>query len=92
MIVDDVLNTFNLKTGFEIHWQTLTNTKLFSYGPTPRNIDASNTWASYLDLALPGMLPVLNTECLKIALKASLALKGQMDRENGYGKFISNEV
>jgi aspartyl-tRNA(Asn)/glutamyl-tRNA(Gln) amidotransferase subunit B len=32
--------------------------------------------ANFVDLALPGMLPVLNEECLDIAIKASLALQG----------------
>jgi aspartyl-tRNA(Asn)/glutamyl-tRNA(Gln) amidotransferase subunit B len=37
---------------------------------------------------MPGMLPVFNSECLKIALKASLALNGELDKENGYGKIL----
>ncbi len=32
-----------------------------------------------VDLALPGMLPVLNEECLNLAVKASLALKGHIN-------------
>ena len=31
-----------------------------------------------VDLALPGMLPVLNRQCLDLAIKASLALNGQI--------------
>jgi len=89
MGLDDALDKYTLKSGFEIHWQAFTETKLFSYAPTPRNIDGNNTWASYVDLALPGMLPVLNLECLNIALRASLALNGQIDKEHGYGKFLS---
>ena len=34
---------------------------------------------SYVDLALPGMLPVLNEECLDLAIKASLAFKGHIN-------------
>ncbi len=30
-------------------------------------------------MALPGMLPVLNEECLNLAVKASLALKGHIN-------------
>lgn len=34
--------------------------------------------ANFVDLALPGMLPVLNQECLDLAIRASLALKGRI--------------
>ena len=34
---------------------------------------------NYVDLALPGMLPVLNEECLDLAIKASLALRGNIN-------------
>ena len=36
----------------------------------------ANIHANMVDLALPGMLPVLNSECLDIALRCSLALEG----------------
>lgn len=34
--------------------------------------------ANFVDLALPGMLPVLNEECLDLAIKASLGLGGRI--------------
>ena len=37
-----------------------------------------NTHANFVDLGLPGMLPVLNEECLDLAIKASLALGGRI--------------
>lgn len=37
-----------------------------------------NTHANFVDMALPGMLPVLNEECLDLAIKASLALGGRI--------------
>ena len=40
----------------------------------------ANTKVSLVDLALPGMLPVLNEECLNLAIKASLALEGNINR------------
>lgn len=36
----------------------------------------ANKHANFVDLAFPGMLPVLNSECLDTALACSLALKG----------------
>lgn len=37
-----------------------------------------NTQANFVDLGLPGMLPVLNEECLDLAIKASLGLGGRI--------------
>ena len=37
-----------------------------------------NTHANFVDLALPGMLPVLNEECLDLGIKSSLALGGRI--------------
>ena len=37
-----------------------------------------NTHANFVDLALPGMLPVLNEYCLNQSIKASLALGGRI--------------
>ena len=66
----------------------LTNQKLFS-GKRPCVIDSlgsqcsqleqANTKANFVDVALPGMLPVLNEECLNLAIKASLALRGNIN-------------
>lgn len=47
----------------------------------------SKSHIDYVDLALPGMLPVLNKECLKIAIKASLALRGTIGNKLKNGKF-----
>ena len=38
----------------------------------------ANIHANFVDLALPGMLPVLNEECLNIAILSSLALNGEI--------------
>ena len=42
------------------------------------NSEEPNTHANFVDLGLPGMLPVLNEECLDLAIKASLALGGRI--------------
>ena len=53
--------------GLEIHVQLSTNSKLFSGAST--NFGAlPNTQACNIDLALPGVLPVLNEEVLKLSL------------------------
>ena len=42
------------------------------------NLDEPNKNANLVDLALPGMLPVLNETCLNQAIKASIALNGRI--------------
>ena len=42
------------------------------------NLEEPNTHANLVDMALPGMLPVLNEHCLNQAIKASLALGGRI--------------
>jgi|LauGreDrversion4_2_1035121.scaffolds.fasta_scaffold679194_1 aspartyl-tRNA(Asn)/glutamyl-tRNA(Gln) amidotransferase subunit B len=37
-----------------------------------------NTQANYVDLGFPGMLPVLNEDCLDKALRCGLALAGRI--------------
>jgi aspartyl-tRNA(Asn)/glutamyl-tRNA(Gln) amidotransferase subunit B len=59
--------------GLEIHAQLATRSKIFSgastaYGAPP------NTQASLVDLAYPGVLPVLNAEVVRMAVKFGLAI------------------
>ena len=59
--------------GLEVHVQLLTKSKLFSsaaaqYGAEP------NTQACAVDLALPGVLPVMNREAARMAVKLGLAI------------------
>ena len=59
--------------GLEIHTQLLTQSKIFSgastaFGATP------NTQACLVDLGYPGVLPVLNKEAVRMAVKFGLAI------------------
>ncbi len=60
--------------GLEIHCQLLTKTKLFCSCPTDYIGKEPNTLVCPVCLGLPGSLPVLNEEALKLALRAALAL------------------
>ncbi len=65
--------------GLEVHVQLSTASKLFSgtstaFGASP------NTQASIYDLAMPGTLPVLNKEALKMAVKFGLAIDAEIGR------------
>ena len=58
--------------GFETHAQLLTKTKIFSGAPNAFGAEP-NTQASYVDLALPGTLPVMNKQAVECAIIFGLA-------------------
>jgi aspartyl-tRNA(Asn)/glutamyl-tRNA(Gln) amidotransferase subunit B len=73
--------------GLEVHVQLATKTKLFSGTETKFGAEP-NTQANIYDLAIPGTLPVLNGEALKMAVKFGLAIDAEIgmrsvfDRKN----------
>ena len=64
---------YEIVMGLEIHAQLKTKTKLFSTSMTDFGAEP-NTQANAVDLAMPGMLPVLNTEAVTSAIKFGLAI------------------
>ncbi|WP_126453076.1 Asp-tRNA(Asn)/Glu-tRNA(Gln) amidotransferase subunit GatB [Sulfuriflexus mobilis] len=71
--------------GLEIHAQLATRSKIFSgasttYGATP------NTQACAVDLGLPGVLPVLNEEAVRMAVKFALATGAEIGRKNVFAR------
>jgi aspartyl-tRNA(Asn)/glutamyl-tRNA(Gln) amidotransferase subunit B len=59
--------------GLEIHAQLSTRSKIFSSAPTAYGA-APNTQANLVDLGYPGVLPVLNREAVRMAVKFGLAV------------------
>ena len=63
--------------GLEIHVQLATDSKLFSSSPT--NFGAEqNTQASIIDLAMPGVLPVLNRKAIDMAIMFGLSVDAKI--------------
>ena len=73
--------------GMEVHAQVNSRAKLFSGASTEFGGEA-NTHVSLVDAAMPGMLPVINAECVRqavrtgLGLKATINLKSVFDRKN----------
>lgn len=73
--------------GMEIHAHVTSNAKLFS-GASTEFGGAPNSHVSLVDAAMPGMLPVINRECVAqavrtgVGLKARINLKSRFDRKN----------
>ncbi len=63
--------------GLEVHVQLRTRSKIFS-GATTAYGAPPNTQACAVDLALPGVLPVLNAEAVRMALVFGLAVDGRI--------------
>src|SRR6202042_3225404 len=73
--------------GMEVHAQVASQAKLFSGASTEFGGEA-NAHVSLVDAAMPGMLPVINAECVRqavrtgLGLKAKINLKSVFDRKN----------
>ncbi|TXL00893.1 Asp-tRNA(Asn)/Glu-tRNA(Gln) amidotransferase GatCAB subunit B [Methylococcaceae bacterium HT1] len=63
--------------GLEIHAQLATKTKIFSGASTAYGAEP-NTQACAVDLGLPGVLPVLNQEVVRMAVKFGMAIEGEV--------------
>jgi aspartyl-tRNA(Asn)/glutamyl-tRNA(Gln) amidotransferase subunit B len=73
--------------GLEVHAQVTSKAKLFS-GASTEFGGPPNSHVSFVDAAMPGMLPVINAECVAqavrtgLGLKAEINLKSVFDRKN----------
>jgi len=73
--------------GLEVHAQVTSNAKLFSGAATAFGAEP-NSQVSLVDAAMPGMLPVINEECVRqavrtgLGLNAKINLKSVFDRKN----------
>jgi aspartyl-tRNA(Asn)/glutamyl-tRNA(Gln) amidotransferase subunit B len=64
--------------GLEVHAQVISKSKLFSGAATDFGA-GPNTQVSLVDAAFPGMLPVLNAECVAQAVRTGLGLNAQIN-------------
>ncbi len=69
--------TWEIVIGLEVHAQLSTNSKIFSGSSTAFGAEP-NTQASAVDLALPGVLPVLNKGAVERAIRFGLAIGAHM--------------
>lgn len=67
--------------GLEVHVQLATQTKLFSGASTAFGAPA-NTQACAIDLAMPGTLPVVNAEAVRMAAMLALAVNAEIGRRS----------
>ena len=71
--------------GLEVHAQVASNAKLFSGASTAFG-GAPNDHVSLVDAAMPGMLPVINEECVKQAIRTGLGLEAQINLKSVFDR------
>lgn len=64
--------------GLEVHAQVISRSKLFSGAATAFGAEP-NSQVSFIDAGFPGMLPVINRECVAQAVRTGLGLKAQIN-------------
>ncbi len=69
---------WELVIGMEVHAQVSTNAKLFSGASTLFGAEP-NSNVAFVDAGMPGMLPVINEECVAQAVRTGLGLKAEIN-------------
>jgi aspartyl-tRNA(Asn)/glutamyl-tRNA(Gln) amidotransferase subunit B len=79
------MSDWEVVIGLEIHAQLATQSKIFSGSPTAYGAPP-NTQADLVDLAYPGVLPVLNARALQMAVKFGLAVDATVARRSVFAR------
>ncbi len=81
----DWQDRYQVVIGLEVHTHLATESKLFSPAPV-RYGDAPNHDVSPIDLALPGVLPVLNERAVDLAIRFGLAVGGRVNLRSVFAR------
>lgn len=84
-LIDGGTGPWEVVIGLEVHAQVTSSSKLFSgasasYGGEP------NDHVSLVDAAMPGMLPVINQECVNQAVRTGLGLKAEINKTSVFAR------
>ncbi|OAN72704.1 aspartyl/glutamyl-tRNA amidotransferase subunit B [Rhodobacteraceae bacterium EhC02] len=77
-VISGAKQDWELVIGMEVHAQVSSNAKLFS-GASTKFGNEPNANVSFVDAAMPGMLPVINEYCVEQAVRTGLGLKAQIN-------------
>ena len=84
-VISGATGDWELVIGMEIHAQVSTQAKLFS-GASTRFGAEPNANVSFIDAAMPGMLPVVNEFCIEQAVRTGLGLKAQINLRSAFDR------
>jgi aspartyl-tRNA(Asn)/glutamyl-tRNA(Gln) amidotransferase subunit B len=77
-LIKGATGDWEIIVGMEVHAQVVSKAKLFS-GASAEFGGEPNTHVSLVDAAMPGMLPVINAECVAQAVRSGLGLKAKIN-------------
>lgn len=84
-LIKGATGDWEIVIGLEIHAQVTSKSKLFSAASTAFGGDP-NSHVSLVDAAMPGMLPVINEECVAQAVRTGLGLKAQINLRSTFDR------
>ncbi|HMN73428.1 MAG TPA: Asp-tRNA(Asn)/Glu-tRNA(Gln) amidotransferase subunit GatB [Rhodoblastus sp.] len=84
-LIKGATGDWEIVVGMEIHAQVTSKSKLFS-GASTEFGGEPNSHVSLVDAAMPGMLPVINEECVKQAVRTGLGLKAQINHRSVFDR------
>ncbi|MBN9599778.1 MAG: Asp-tRNA(Asn)/Glu-tRNA(Gln) amidotransferase subunit GatB [Afipia sp.] len=84
-LIKGVTGDWEVVIGLEVHAQVTSQSKLFSGASTAFG-GAPNEHVSLVDAAMPGMLPVINEECVAQAIRTGLGLKAQINLKSTFDR------
>src|ERR1700733_654866 len=76
--IEGSTGAWEVVVGLEIHAQVVSQAKLFSGAATAFGAEP-NSQVSFVDAAFPGMLPVINAECVAQAVRTGLGLNARIN-------------
>ena len=84
-VIEGSTGPWEIVVGLEVHCQVISESKLFS-GASTKFGNEPNTNVSLVDAAMPGMLPVVNAQCVRQAVKTGLGLKAKINKESVFAR------
>ncbi|MGN8113663.1 Asp-tRNA(Asn)/Glu-tRNA(Gln) amidotransferase subunit GatB [Labrys sp. 22185] len=84
-LIKGATGDWEVVVGMEIHAQVTSEAKLFS-GASTKFGGEPNSHVSLVDAAMPGMLPVINEECVRQAIRTGLGLKAQVNLKSVFDR------
>jgi aspartyl-tRNA(Asn)/glutamyl-tRNA(Gln) amidotransferase subunit B len=84
-LIKGATGDWEVVVGLEVHAQVTSKSKLFS-GASTEFGGAPNSHVSLVDAAMPGMLPVINAECVAQAVRTGLGLKAQINLRSTFDR------
>ncbi|WP_294646486.1 Asp-tRNA(Asn)/Glu-tRNA(Gln) amidotransferase subunit GatB [uncultured Aureimonas sp.] len=84
-LIPGATGDWEIVIGMEVHAQVLSESKLFSGASTQFGAEPNDN-VSLVDAAMPGMLPVINVECVRQAVRTGLGLKAQINNRSVFDR------